>query len=128
MVKPQEKGKRGEREVAKILNKIFGSDLKRTPNSGGLSIKGDIVVKRFKWFRIHKYHLEVKNRKNLAIPEWIRQARSDCGKKMPVVIFPLKHTYKIFNKPPITIKQWYVLTRIEDWANELRMNDENNKE
>lgn len=117
------KGKRGELEVSKILNKILGSSLRRTPQSGGLSIKGDIIDTK-PGTRIHDYHIEVKNQNTLSIKQWFRQAMSDCGKKMPVVIFKTHHTYQIEGKPPVTYKQWYVVTRIEEWADELKMNDD----
>ncbi len=43
MVNQRNKGKRGELEVVKIINKALGTNVRRTPNSGGLSIKGDII-------------------------------------------------------------------------------------
>ena len=43
MINSQKKGKRAELEVAKLINKYLGTNVRRTPNSGGLSIKGDII-------------------------------------------------------------------------------------
>lgn len=123
MVNVNRKGKQGEREVAHILNKIFGSNLRRTPQSGGLSIKGDIIDTK-PGTRIHEYHIEVKNQNTISIKQWFRQAMSDCGRKIPVVIFKTFHTYTIEGKPPVTYKQWYVVEKIEDWSNELKMNDD----
>jgi Holliday junction resolvase len=40
----QKKGKRFELQVAKYLSKEFETSIRRTPNSGGLSIKGDIMA------------------------------------------------------------------------------------
>ena len=42
-INSQAKGKRAEREVAKLINKYLGTNVRRTPQSGGLSIKGDII-------------------------------------------------------------------------------------
>ena len=39
-----QKGKRFELKIAKDLAKRFKTDIKRTPNSGGLSFKGDILT------------------------------------------------------------------------------------
>jgi len=43
MINAQNKGKRGELEVVRIINKNLGTKIRRTPNSGGLSFKGDII-------------------------------------------------------------------------------------
>ena len=40
----QKKGKRFELQVAKYLSREFKYEIRRTPNSGGLSIKGDIIA------------------------------------------------------------------------------------
>ena len=42
-INSQAKGKRAEREVAKLINKYLGTNVRRTPQSGGLSIKGAII-------------------------------------------------------------------------------------
>ena len=39
-----QKGKRFELKIAKDLAKKFDTNIRRTPNSGGLSIKGDILT------------------------------------------------------------------------------------
>ena len=39
-----QKGKRFELKIAKDLAKKFDTNIRRTPNSGGLSIKGDIMT------------------------------------------------------------------------------------
>ena len=38
-----QKGKRFERDVAKMINKKFETNVRRTPMSGGMEIKGDII-------------------------------------------------------------------------------------
>jgi len=42
-INSQQKGKRAEREVAKLINKYLDTNVRRTPQSGGMSIKGDII-------------------------------------------------------------------------------------
>ena len=77
----RDKGSRGELEVAAIF-KAAGFDARRTPNSGGLSWRGDIVG-------VPGYVLEVKRQETLALPAWLRQAAADaavCG-CVPVVAF-----------------------------------------
>ena len=41
-INSQAKGKRAEREVAKLINRYLGTNVRRTPLSGGLNFKGDI--------------------------------------------------------------------------------------
>jgi Holliday junction resolvase len=42
-INSQAKGKRAEREVAKLINKYLGTNVRRTPLSGALNFKGDII-------------------------------------------------------------------------------------
>ena len=44
MLNANKKGKRFELRIAKELAKKFDTNIRRTPNSGGLSIKGDILT------------------------------------------------------------------------------------
>ena len=89
MVNSIEKGKRGEREFRDLVNKIFNytkeQGVQRTPNSGGLSIKGDLIQLKG---ALSKYHFEVKNEKSVRMPAYIRQAEDDCSfDKTPVVAY-----------------------------------------
>ena len=75
------KGASSERELAKIF-RARGWDAKRTPLSGGMHIKGDLITD------IPFLHIEAKRQEKLAIPAWIRQSESDCPKgKIPSVVF-----------------------------------------
>jgi hypothetical protein len=69
--------------VAGIL-RSHGFDAWRTPNSGGLRIKGDVLG----W---EGFHLEVKRQETLRVPDWLRQAyleAADGGVQLvPVVAF-----------------------------------------
>lgn len=80
------KGKRFELKIAKDLAKKFDSNIRRTPNSGGLSIKGDImatsgILSNFNW--------ECKNQEKLNIWKALHQSANDCvgSLKTPLVVF-----------------------------------------
>jgi len=77
MINSQAKGKRGELEVVKIINKYLGTNFRRTPNSGGLSIKGDIIdIDNDN--PLYEFHIEIKNTNSLQIPLWMKQIENDC--------------------------------------------------
>ena len=96
------KGKRGEREVATIINKTLGVNCRRTPNSGGLSFKGDIIDIDLD-SPVHDCHFEIKNTKSLSIPAWIRQVQRDCSPhKTAILVFKHKG-------------EWYTLEKLKDW-------------
>ena len=80
------KGKRFELQVAKYLSNMFNSKISRTPNSGGLSLKGDImatqgILSEFNW--------ECKNQEKLNIWKALEQSANDCigSHKQPLVVF-----------------------------------------
>jgi hypothetical protein len=76
----RDKGARGEREVVAIL-KRHDLPAVRTPNSGGLHVRGDLTG-------VPGYHFEVKRQETLRIPTWLRQANKDApAGDTPVVVF-----------------------------------------
>ena len=76
----RDKGAAGEREVAAIFRAV-GFDCDRTPNSGGLRIKGDLAG-------TVPAHVEVKRQETLRLPLWLRQAREEAPSGVvPVVAF-----------------------------------------
>ena len=76
MINSQRKGKRGELQVVKIINKYLGTNFRRTPNSGGLSIKGDIIdIDNTN--PLYDFHIEIKNTNTLQIPKWMNQIEND---------------------------------------------------
>ena len=88
-INSQQKGKRAEREVAKLINKYLGTNVRRTPQSGGLSIKGDIIDINPD-STAFDYHFEVKDQKKLMIPKWWEQIYGDCPKgKIPINVFKM---------------------------------------
>ena len=82
-----QKGKRFERNVAKQLNNKFNTNVRRTPMSGGMSIKGDIIDINPDSV-LYDYHFECKNQEKLNIWKALAQARADkpLG-KTPIVVF-----------------------------------------
>jgi Holliday junction resolvase len=76
----REKGARGEREVATILRRNSLPAV-RTPNSGGLHVKGDLTG-------VPGYHFEIKRQETLRLPAWLRQAADECSDEtVPVVVW-----------------------------------------
>ena len=80
------KGKRFELKVAKYLAEKLQANIRRTPNSGGLSMKGDIlciddqsILSEFNW--------ECKNQEKLNIWESLKQAEENSGDYPPILIF-----------------------------------------
>lgn len=104
------KGKRFERQIAKLLNTVFGSDVRRTPNSGGLSIKGDLIDLSGV---LKDYHWELKAQEKLNIHAALEQSIRDCGAKTPLVVFKRNHSGS------------FVALRFEDFLNiiKVRQND-----
>ena len=75
-----------------MCHKKADANIRRTPNSGGLSMKGDIlciddnsILSEFNW--------ECKNQEKLNIWKALEQSRNDClgNAKMPVVCFTKNH-------------------------------------
>jgi len=76
MINSNAKGKRGELAVVKIINKYLGTNFRRTPNSGGLSFKGDIIdIDNTN--PLYDFHIEIKNTNTLQIPKWMEQIDRD---------------------------------------------------
>ena len=98
------KGKRFELKVAKYLSREFNNiKISRTPNSGGLSLKGDImatqgILSEFNW--------ECKNQEKLNIWKALEQSANECigSHKQPLVVFT-----KNFEKD-------YCALRLEDFV------------
>ena len=81
-----QKGKRFELKIAKDLAKKFYSNIRRTPNSGGLSIKGDIMTTTG---ILSEYSWECKNQEKLNIWKALQQSQGDARGtlKIPLVVF-----------------------------------------
>lgn len=106
----QQKGKRKEREIAKLLSDKFSTSCKRTPCSGSLDFKGDIIA--FKGI-IGEYHWEIKNQEKLNIWKALKQSIRDCPvRKTPLLVFS-----KAFSEN-------FVALRFDDFTNLLKEMEE----
>ncbi len=118
----QKKGKRFELQVAKYLSREFNNiKISRTPNSGGLSLKGDILCTDDNSI-LSKFNWECKNQEKLNIWKALHQSEGDCStmgnRKKALVVFT-----KNFEKN-------YVSLSLEDFVQlllelELLRNDKN---
>ena len=88
------KGSNYERSIAKRFAEVYGVELVRTPQSGGFvknslkaeDFRGD-VVPADSTIRL-ELHIECKNTQKWTLPQWIKQAESDCPEgRVPVVVF-----------------------------------------
>ena len=105
-INSQAKGKRAEREVAKLINRYLGTNVRRTPQSGGMSIKGDIIDINPD-SAAYQFHFEVKDQKKLMIPKWWEQIYDDCPiAKTPVNVFKMN-------------AQFYATMQFTDWLSLL---------
>ena len=105
-INSQAKGKRAEREVAKLINKYLDTNVRRTPQSGGMSIKGDIIDINPDC-AAYQFHFEVKDQKKLMIPKWWEQIDDDCPvAKTPVNVFKMN-------------AQFYATMQFTDWLSLL---------
>ena len=85
------KGKRFELAVAKMINNKFSTKVRRTPLSGGLDFKGDIICIDDNSI-INEFSFECKNQEKLNIWKALEQSRSDAPSgKLPVVVFTKNH-------------------------------------
>ena len=105
-INSQAKGKRAEREVAKLINRHLGTNVRRTPLSGALNFKGDIIDTNPD-SAAFQFHFEVKDQKKLMIPKWWQQIDDDCQvAKTPVNVFKMN-------------AQFYATMQFTDWLSLL---------
>jgi len=81
----KEKGKRGEREAAAELARLFGCHARRGQQFSGDSTSPDVVCE------IPGVHIEVKRCERLQLWPAIEQALRDCGESVPVVLHRPNH-------------------------------------
>lgn len=99
MINSQQKGKRGEREFAKLVNRCMGyteaEGVRRTPCSGAMaSFKGDLIQTSG---ALSKFHFEVKNEAKARLWAYIRQAEEDASAlKIPLVAIKRPGTDKFY--------------------------------
>ena len=104
-INAKQKGNKFERLIANMLNKKFGTNVRRTPLSGGMSFKGDIIDIDQKSI-LSRFSFECKNQEKLNIWKALEQCENDCERyKEPVVVFTRNY------------KTEYACMRFEDWMN-----------
>ena len=83
----QLKGKRFELSIANKLKELFKVKVRRTPLSGGMDFKGDIICIDDNSI-ISEYSFECKNQEKLNIWKALEQSRNDAPRgKTPLVVF-----------------------------------------
>lgn len=101
------KGARGENEVRDLLREA-GYTATRSPQSGGMQWKGDLVNNQGQPC-IPGIHLEIKRAERWSLPAWIKQATDDCPPDhSPVVVFRSNRDV------------WRVCQSFEDWLSLVR--------
>lgn len=76
----REKGKRGERQAAKAITEAIGVQCRRGVQYQGGPESSDLQA------NIQGVHFEVKFVEREAVRQWMRQAQSDAGGSVPVVV------------------------------------------
>lgn len=89
----REKGQEYERLICKIINDYLDTCFQRTPGSGGMHLKGDILNTGNKSL-MNTIHFEVKNVEKISIQKWLKQSYQDAPVgKMPTVISKLPRVF-----------------------------------
>ena len=91
----RQKGKRGEREAAKELGKLFGIPIRRTQQYKGTPISADVEG-------IDGLHIEVKRKEKLNFYQALETAREESGEDTPLVLTRRNH------------KEWVAICFMED--------------
>ena len=113
-INSKQKGAKAERDVAKFINKALGTNLKRTPQSGGMDFKGDLQDISLDSV-LHGFHFEIKDQKAIRPKEWYRQATGDCPSgKIPLVIWK-NHTERKVGNLTINDVTWMVEIGLNDF-------------
>lgn len=95
-LRSRNKGKRGEREAAHELERLFGIEAHRGCQYTGSPDSPDVKTS------IHGVHIEVKRVEKVRLYEALRQAVEDAGEKIPVVL------HRANDKP------WLAIVRLDD--------------
>jgi Holliday junction resolvase len=95
-LRSRNKGKRGEREAAAEIRRLFRTDARRGRQFSGSDESPDIVT------NIEGVHFEVKRRETLRLYDALAQSIEDAGDKLPVVLHKQ-------NRQP-----WVAIVRLDD--------------
>ena len=102
------KGKNYERHIARLLGEAFGCNVRRTPGSGNLDIKGDL---RNLAGTLEKFCFECKKQEHLNIWKCLKQTMDEAGSKVGVLIFSRNN------------EKDYVTMELNDWIALLQEKD-----
>ena len=108
--KNKQKGNRYERYIAKLLSKVLSTNIRRTPNSGALGIRGDLRDRDSPYLSgpLAGWVLELKKQEKTKIWEWIKQAENEAGSSKWALIFSKNR------------EKDYVILDINDWLELLK--------
>jgi hypothetical protein len=95
-LRSRNKGKRGEREAAAEIRRLFGTEAHRGRQYCGSDQSPDIVT------AINGVHFEVKRAESLRLYQALDQAVADAGDKIPIVL------HKQNQRP------WVAIVRLDD--------------
>lgn len=93
--KSKEKGKRGERELAKKLRELLGVDARRGQQHSGSPDSPDVVG-------VPGVHIECKRAEKFSLYNSMEQSINDAGKNIPIVVHRRNN------------KDWVVVVRLGD--------------
>ncbi len=79
-INSREKGKRGEREAAKELQRVLGIEARRGQQFSGGDDSPDVV------HSLPKVHFEIKRTEKLQLRKALEQATQDAGDLCPVIL------------------------------------------
>lgn len=100
MTNSREKGKRGEREAAAEIRRLFGTEARRSVQYCGRNGDSDLTPDA-----IPGCHVEVKNVAAIGVKRFHDQAASEAPEgKYPIVVMKGTRT------------PWYVMLKLEDFA------------
>jgi Holliday junction resolvase len=118
VINVKDKGNRFERDCAKEINKVSpDANVKRTPSSGGMDFKGDIIVINNKSI-FSEWCFECKNQKNISMPSWIKQSERDCPVGKQAIII---YNYKGQKRVDLKFNDWLgLMMTIEHLEKELK--------
>lgn len=77
----RQKGARGEREVAKILQGRRTGQMQSQSDSNEADVESGLP----RWNET--FHTEVKRQEKLSLDKWSAQAKADAGDKIPLVVY-----------------------------------------
>jgi Holliday junction resolvase len=91
-INSKQKGNRYERLISELFTEISGVKYRRVPMSGAIrySLPGDIMKDEQKESCFDDILIELKNRKTLSIPAWIKESEDemlDAGWKRFILVF-----------------------------------------